>query len=529
MLVCFRGPGVFVLEQQAPHQQLLESPLPLLCSLVATAVAHPIWGAILWRLPSLRERIPWVQAAVTGLGSLGAFLALRLTHDAAAQVIVLALATIVGLTSAAVDMAWAQVYGRLQPAQAGRHICLSAAVGAILHFALMPLGTAVPLVKAFAALLLPVLSAWCLLPCWESAESKQAAEARAENDSTESALRVLGVLWRPVTGSLALFFIYDCVSTLIGRTEYGAAHGFGLALQVVAALAMALASRGGRRISIGGSYGTAFALLCAGFMLLPIAVQLANPSYVLLGASALSWAGGSVFDLMVLCMVAHSAYDYRMPGAVVSGMVRGLTVGASALGAAAGWLLGNTLWTNSLQMTVFSQIVLFFAIASAALFLGRRRLAVLPSQGNADSQFCEALAPNPSVTGPRHAGGAITGEDPNEVAKTAVIVEAGAAPEALDKAEPTPEELARQFEEYRIQRIVRVAEQGALSKREVQVLDLITQGRSVPHIAEQLVISENTVHSHVKRIYCKLGVKSKQELIDIVEYASREPDGNRQP
>lgn len=526
MHVCFRGPRLFILEHQAPHQWFLESPLPLLCSLVATAIAHPIWGIILWRVPALQGRVPWIQATITGVGSLAAFITLETSSGPSAQIIVLALAAIVGITSAAVDMAWAQVFGRLRPELAGRYICLSAALGVGLYFVLMPLGTALPLARALIALALPILSAWCLMSSHDRIGREQRSTGNHQQDEADiperSVLRTLGILWRPVAGSLALFFMYDCISMLIGQTEYGVAHGFGLALQIVAALAMALVSRGGRRISIGGSYGMAFALLCAGFMLLPITVQLANPSYALLGASALSWAGGSVFDLMILCMVAHSAYDYRMSGAVVSGMVRGLTVGASALGAATGWLLGDALWASPLQMTVFSQVVLFFSIASAALFLGRRRLAVLPSQGNAEPQFCEALAPNPSVTGPRHAGGAITGEDPNEVAKTAVIVEAGAAPEALDKAEPTPEELAQQLEEYRAQCIARVAERGGLSKREVQVLDLVTQGRSVPYIAEQLVISENTVHSHVKRVYRKLGVKSKQELIDIVERTSRE-------
>lgn len=42
-------------------------------------------------------------------------------------------------------------------------------------------------------------------------------------------------------------------------------------------------------------------------------------------------------------------------------------------------------------------------------------------------------------------------------------------------------------------------------------------GRSQPYIREELMLSKNTVSSHVQHIYVKLGVHSKQELIDAVE------------
>ena len=37
------------------------------------------------------------------------------------------------------------------------------------------------------------------------------------------------------------------------------------------------------------------------------------------------------------------------------------------------------------------------------------------------------------------------------------------------------------------------------------------------YIAEDLVLSENTVWAHIKRIYSKTGVHTKQELMSIVE------------
>lgn len=62
-----------------------------------------------------------------------------------------------------------------------------------------------------------------------------------------------------------------------------------------------------------------------------------------------------------------------------------------------------------------------------------------------------------------------------------------------------------------------VVEQYGLSKREADVLDLLARGRDIPYIAEELVISKNTVRSHTKNIFAKAGVHSRQELIDLVE------------
>ena len=56
-----------------------------------------------------------------------------------------------------------------------------------------------------------------------------------------------------------------------------------------------------------------------------------------------------------------------------------------------------------------------------------------------------------------------------------------------------------------------------LSKREAQVAALIAMGRSKIYIAEHLFIADNTVRTHAKNAYAKLGVHSNQELIDLIE------------
>jgi DNA-binding NarL/FixJ family response regulator len=50
---------------------------------------------------------------------------------------------------------------------------------------------------------------------------------------------------------------------------------------------------------------------------------------------------------------------------------------------------------------------------------------------------------------------------------------------------------------------------AGLSQREVEVLRLLAQGKTNRVIAQELIISEKTVGSHVSHIFTKLGVSSR--------------------
>lgn len=65
-------------------------------------------------------------------------------------------------------------------------------------------------------------------------------------------------------------------------------------------------------------------------------------------------------------------------------------------------------------------------------------------------------------------------------------------------------------------RIEELAGEYRLTSRETEVFDLLARGRSGPYIRDALFISKETVATHRKHIYAKLGVHSQQELIDLV-------------
>lgn len=66
-----------------------------------------------------------------------------------------------------------------------------------------------------------------------------------------------------------------------------------------------------------------------------------------------------------------------------------------------------------------------------------------------------------------------------------------------------------------------IAQRYGLSPREREVLPLLVQGRTVLRIKDELSISSSTVNTHIRHIYAKCDVCSKQELLDLIEGMER--------
>lgn len=100
----------------------------------------------------------------------------------------------------------------------------------------------------------------------------------------------------------------------------------------------------------------------------------------------------------------------------------------------------------------------------------------------------------------------------------------GERPSAQMEATPTAPTAMPTSWDLLAQQCDRVSQAFDLSQREREVLSLIMQGRNVPAVATELVVSRNTVQTHVRHIYERFGVHSRQELVAFVnEFGS--PDG----
>ena len=74
--------------------------------------------------------------------------------------------------------------------------------------------------------------------------------------------------------------------------------------------------------------------------------------------------------------------------------------------------------------------------------------------------------------------------------------------------------LAGQVSVPRVQ--ARQVEAAALSTREKQILGLVVMGCMNGEIAERLVVAESTVKSHLSSAFGKLGVRSRNEAVELI-------------
>lgn len=63
----------------------------------------------------------------------------------------------------------------------------------------------------------------------------------------------------------------------------------------------------------------------------------------------------------------------------------------------------------------------------------------------------------------------------------------------------------------------KLSNEFGLTRRETEVCLLLIQGRSLPYIREKLHIAEGTANTHVRHIYEKLNVHTRQELLDKIQ------------
>ena len=66
-------------------------------------------------------------------------------------------------------------------------------------------------------------------------------------------------------------------------------------------------------------------------------------------------------------------------------------------------------------------------------------------------------------------------------------------------------------------KIEATSQQYHLSPREIEVLNILLKGRDTKYIMDKFCISQSTAKTHIYNIYRKLGIHSRQELIDFVE------------
>ncbi len=484
-LLCFQSTVAFIplgggLDTVlASHSEFFSS------SLFATVLAHFVWALALAARPKTCDHAPWFFAVVTS-----ACVALLSIVPCEASAWLVGIGVVSGVTSAMLDVRWLQVMGRFEGPKSGRAVCASICLALIGYQLLAVVGQLSQVLCIVLISALPLLSAAALECC--CAQGEGAMTKDQVTSAVHNARQIGASLVWPIVGSLAFFFVLGCVQGIASwRADFNELHTVSLAAELAAVALMYLALRRGLRMEVNRLYALVMALVSAGFLALPVVIN-AGTEVGLFCATVLVSVGTMIIDVVVLCAIAHSAYDWHTSGALVGGLARGVTVGVMSIGHYAGNAMSDSLWSGSVDIIIFVVCVTYLLILCCSLYLSH-------------------------VRGTRLAQSGFAGEIPNAGRDGAVQDADGAVnaalkePEAVSTAQPEAADAAS------ANRVASLAFEYHLSRREADVFALIARGRSIPYVAESLTISENTVRSHVRRIYDKLGVHSKQELLDLVE------------
>ena len=225
-----------------------------------------------------------------------------------------------------------------------------------------------------------------------------------------------------------------------------------------------------RAIALTTVYQVFFPVFVTGFVLMPFLGMSFRHAFV-----ALTWVAFSVLMSLLMIICASTARQHNVSALGLYGISSCFSYLFAALGAFVGFR------TNGVEAFGVAQV---FIIALFSIYL--LALALFASRAHREK---EALEPASTRKPRTNSEDSIT-----ESTDLAVI-----------KSDPTDE--ACQL----------LAQRYGLSKREHDVLRLYVRGRDTPYIVEHLYITENTVRTHIRGIYRKTGVHSKQELLDTLE------------
>lgn len=261
-------------------------------------------------------------------------------------------------------------------------------------------------------------------------------------------------------------------------------------------------------VEILGGIGGAFLAVCLCFVkrakpLLPFIYQVAMPIFALViivfstlsSHTVFAWiytclsyvffGAIGVFSLASLCAMAHAKEFSPV-------LIYGSTTAAFALASMAGLACGTLplfLGDSGEVMLNLISTCYFAFLLVCPLLTSWKKIRSFDVKASADTDFAYGLA-----------------DGMEDVVAQQNYLSQGANDSDTDGEVP---DVAT--------RCLKVAELYKLSPRETEIFGYLGRGHGIVFIAETLVISESTVRTHVKNIYKKIGVSSREELLQLVD------------
>ena len=439
---------------------------------------------------------------------------------------------LLGVGSAGFYMLWQRLFASQDAREGMGNLIAGTAWAAVLYFALYLIPVAVT-AYLIPCVFLPLFGLAVVLKS-RTIDLDQPMFEDAPREHPRTYRHVLSTIWRAALSLGTLGFCTGVMRSLaIGDPSVGT---FVNALSMGAMLAAAvtlLAVWAGKslRINVATSYRVFFPVVTTAFLLLP----LLGAAYAEALAAGL-YALWSVAIMLMMIQCAQVSRDGGINPVFIYGVFGGIMyalhdvgfLGGSVLEGIAG-SIGRGGSTTSLVLVTMAALYLL----GIMYFIGQGGFRGALADASVNEIELLALACNGQARLGSDAGAdtscpAEPASSPNErdVGKTSPTPALEPSPVPAPTSSPAsaaPSHDGTAFRDRFSKQMAAVREFYGLSAREAEVAELIARGNTVAHIAELLFVSENTVRTHSKRIYVKLDVHKRQELIDLVERF--EPEG----
>ncbi|MBC5585709.1 helix-turn-helix transcriptional regulator [Eggerthella sp. NSJ-70] len=399
-------------------------------------------------------------------------------------------ALLTGVGTAFIAVRAGQIYAATRPVVAVTNTALSELASGLVFFFVV--GT-VPQIALLVAALLPLAAALMTLfepdadearmPARHRAAELDASTRRASVSAFVRFLVVVFLLTFMANLSKGAFALQDADASLASGTV-------GVSLVILVSFVLVLVSSLLKSFDFGVAY-------------YPLVLMLVLAVVVVFSSDAGNMAAASVivlvyclFSLFMWCLLAYLARsDYWSPIQVF-----GWGRSVFALGSFAGLVVGQgypALGLGESQSFVIGLVLAFLLVAASMLIFRESDVRKITSAG---WLAVEAVAATPSRGDVGEAVGPVDATMRGD-ARDAGTGGAVGTVFGLD---------AETF-----------AADHNLTVREREVFDLMLRGRDAKSIGEALVISDNTAKAHIRSIYAKTGVHTRQEFIDATEHVAR--------
>lgn len=414
---------------------------------------------------------------------------------------------LLGAASVMLSLVWVEVLACQEPRAIVTQIALSMLVNMVTSSVLSGLPGGTRAVASCAALVVMVLCAWFVRRALRAGAGVGGAVAAGDRAGTGAGGRRKGAprgsyrdAFLELGDSLVAFCVMEAVIGLLnsfmlaGSVTFagsGSVSGAGMLIGILAFCIVVFVVQRIPRVS------TAFRVLMPIIASLLVFLPFLGEQFNLFFSTVL--LGGYYFiALLITYVVAETAHVRNLSPYVLMGAAACLArvclaaalLGGHAIGSLPGGLFGESEHIMRYLVVIMAVI---YALSLAAVLVSRDRRR--RRRGDADAG-----------------------------ASAAVPAPAGAA-----EAAPLPAGAAAEGDDAFDARCAAVAAAGGLTEREAEIMRYLARGRTKAHIAGVLFVSENTVRSHVRNIYAKLEVHTRQQLIDLVEEERGADGGGEAP